>query len=79
MDDQATPFRAGRYYDRRAVQETLGLSPRGLDTWLARERVTAYRLSGRVIRYDGSELAEALSRAARREPTPPSGACARTA
>ena len=37
----------------------LDLSDRGLDVWLAREDITIYRLSGRVIRYDCAEIAAA--------------------
>lgn len=56
--------------------EMLGLSTRGLDSWIAREKITTYRLSGRLIRFDRAEVDAALERAAKRAPVPASGACA---
>lgn len=64
----------GQYIDRGELQERLGLSARGLDSWLSREGIRTFRLSGRTIRFLVSEVEQALSRAAERPATPASGA-----
>ena len=67
-----------RFVGRAELQESLGLSARGLDAWIAREQVQPYRLSGRAVRFKLSDIEGALARAARRAPLPPSGAAARS-
>jgi len=64
-----------KFWSRVALRKALGMKPRAFNNWVARERLTIYRFSGRSISFDADEVAAAVARAAKRPPTPASGAC----
>lgn len=65
-----------KFITRAELQERLGVSPRGLDGIVARERLTVSRFGARCVRYDLAEVEALEARAARRAPAPPCGAAA---
>lgn len=56
-------FEDAKLYNKGEVRKALNLSDRALDSWFARNGVKRIELSKRSIRYLGSALNAALSKA----------------
>jgi hypothetical protein len=47
---------------KRELGQTLGISPRTVDSWLAQKRIPYLRLSTRLLRFNLQRVLDALSR-----------------